>query len=200
MIFQHKFQKVAPAERFFGGWWRSQCESFSRLGTRSSRLSESTVVWIHGLNRQRASSNYPSRVDDGNTFAHTYVQGCVGDRASGFLLPDFVLTWLVRRRQQRLRRALPDALDFLVVCLEAGLGPDQALLKVAQELRITHPALSEEFQLVNQEMRVGKTRIEALHELGRRTGLDDVTVEDWDRAKFSEKAFLRYRICETYGS
>jgi tight adherence protein C len=92
----------------------------------------------------------------------------------GFLLPDFVLTWLVRRRQHRLRRALPDALDLLVICVEAGLGLDQALLKVAQELRITHPELSEEFQLVNLEMRVGKTRIEALHELGRRTGLDDI--------------------------
>lgn len=92
----------------------------------------------------------------------------------GFILPDFVLTWLVRRRQQRLRRALPDALDLLVICVEAGLGLDQALLKVAQELRITHPELSDEFQLVNLEMRVGKTRIEALHELGRRTGLDDI--------------------------
>ncbi len=92
----------------------------------------------------------------------------------GYLLPDFWLTWKVRRRQHRLRRALPDALDLLVICVEAGLGLDQALLKVAQELRITHRELSGEFQLVNLEMRVGKTRIEALHELGRRTGLDDI--------------------------
>lgn len=92
----------------------------------------------------------------------------------GFLLPDFVLTWLVRKRQHRLRRALPDALDLLVICVEAGLGLDQAVMKVAQELRITHPELSEEFRLVNLEMRVGKTRIEALHELARRTGLDDI--------------------------
>jgi tight adherence protein C len=93
---------------------------------------------------------------------------------AGYLLPDFYLTWKVRRRQHRLRRALPDALDLLVICVEAGLGLDQALLKVAQELRITHRELSDEFQLVNLEMRVGKTRIEALHELGRRTGLDDI--------------------------
>jgi tight adherence protein C len=92
----------------------------------------------------------------------------------GYLLPDAWLTWKVRRRKQHLRRALPDALDLLVICVEAGLGLDQALMKVAQDLRITHRELSEEFQLVNLEMRVGKTRIEALHELARRTGLDDI--------------------------
>jgi tight adherence protein C len=92
----------------------------------------------------------------------------------GYMLPGLWLNLKVRRRQTLLRRALPDALDLLVICVEAGLGLDQAIMKIAQELRITHPQLSEEFQLVNLEMRVGKTRIEALHELGRRTGLDDI--------------------------
>jgi tight adherence protein C len=92
----------------------------------------------------------------------------------GYLVPDFWLTWQVRRRQMRLRRSLPDALDLLVICVEAGLGLDQAIMKVSQDLRITHKELSDEFQLVNLEMRVGKTRIEALHELARRTGLDDI--------------------------
>jgi tight adherence protein C len=92
----------------------------------------------------------------------------------GYVIPDFWLTWQVRRRQRRLRRALPDALDLLVICVEAGLGLDQAIMKVSQDLRITHKELSDEFQLVNLEMRVGKTRIEALHELARRTGLDDI--------------------------
>jgi tight adherence protein C len=92
----------------------------------------------------------------------------------GYLIPDFWLTWKVRGRQTRLRRALPDALDLLVICVEAGLGLDQAIMKVSQDLRITHRELSDEFQLVNLEMRVGKTRIEALHELARRTGLDDI--------------------------
>ena len=92
----------------------------------------------------------------------------------GYVVPDFWLTWCVRRRQTRLRRALPDALDLLVICVEAGLGLDQAILKVAQDLRITHKDLSDEFQLVNLEMQVGKTRIEALHELARRTGLEDI--------------------------
>lgn len=92
----------------------------------------------------------------------------------GYLLPELWLMWRVQARQDRLRLALPDALDMLVICVEAGLGLDQALMRVAQELRITHPQLSEELQLVNMEMRVGKTRLEAMRELARRTGVEDV--------------------------
>jgi len=92
----------------------------------------------------------------------------------GFLLPDMWLTSRVRARQHRLRTGLPDALDLLVICVEVGLGLDQALLRVAQEMQVAHPELSEELQLVNLEMRVGKSRIEALRSLARRTGLDDI--------------------------
>jgi tight adherence protein C len=94
--------------------------------------------------------------------------------ALGYLLPDMWLTWRVSVRQRKLRRALPDALDLLVICVEAGLGLDQALMKVSQDMRIAHPELSEELQFVNLEMRIGKTRIDALRELARRTGLDDI--------------------------
>jgi tight adherence protein C len=94
--------------------------------------------------------------------------------ALGFLLPDMWLTWRVSVRQRQLRRALPDALDLLVICVEAGLGLDQAIMKVSQDMKIAHPELSEELQFVNLEMRVGKTRIDALRELARRTGLDDI--------------------------
>jgi len=92
----------------------------------------------------------------------------------GYLLPELWLVWKVQARQHRLRLALPDALDMLVICVEAGLGLDQAMMRVAQELRITHPELSEEMRLVNMEMRVGKTRLEALRELARRTGVEDI--------------------------
>jgi len=92
----------------------------------------------------------------------------------GYLLPDIWLTWRIRARQHRLRLALPDGLDLLVICVEAGLGLDQALARVSQELRFAHPELSEELQVVNLEMRVGKTRLEALRELSQRTGLDDI--------------------------
>jgi tight adherence protein C len=93
---------------------------------------------------------------------------------AGIVLPEAWILWRVSARQQRLRRALPDALDLLVICVEAGLGLDQAMLRVSQELRVVHRELSEELQLVNLEMRVGKTRIEALRELARRTGIDDI--------------------------
>src|ERR1700722_15215117 len=93
---------------------------------------------------------------------------------AGYLLPDMWLTWRVRARQRLLRRALPDGLDLLVICVEAGLGLDQALLRVAQELNVAHPELSDELQLGKLEMRVGKTRLDAMRELARRTGLDDI--------------------------
>ncbi len=92
----------------------------------------------------------------------------------GFLLPEIWLTGRVRRRQRHIVKALPDALDLLVVCVEAGLGLDQAMMRVSQELRIAHRELSDELQLVNLEMRLGKSRIEALRELGVRTGVEDI--------------------------
>jgi tight adherence protein C len=92
----------------------------------------------------------------------------------GYLVPEAWLVWRVHARQHRLRRALPDCLDLLVICVEAGLGLDQALTKVAQEMRVTHRELSDELQLVNMEMRIGKGRIDALRELAKRTGLEDI--------------------------
>jgi len=92
----------------------------------------------------------------------------------GWFAPDFWLSSRVKARQKRLRLALPDAMDLMVICVEVGLGLDQALLKVAQEIEIVHPDLSAEFHMVNLEMRVGKTRIDALREMGHRTGLDDI--------------------------
>lgn len=92
----------------------------------------------------------------------------------GYLLPDFWLTWRVRKRQHVIRLSMPDALDLLVVCVEAGLGLDQSMMRVAQELRIAHPELCEELDLVSAEIRVGRTRIEALRELALRTGVDDI--------------------------
>jgi tight adherence protein C len=92
----------------------------------------------------------------------------------GYMIPE---TWLLSRlqaRQHRLRLAIPDALDLMVICVEAGLGLDQALLRVSQELELTHPEMSAELQMVNTEMRLGKARTDALRELARRTGLDDL--------------------------
>jgi tight adherence protein C len=92
----------------------------------------------------------------------------------GYMLPEMWLVARIRARQHRLRLAVPDGLDLLVICVEAGLGLDHALLRVSEELAITHPEFCDELQLVTAEMRLGKTRTDALRELARRTGLDDI--------------------------
>ncbi len=92
----------------------------------------------------------------------------------GFLLPRFILKRMIRQRQDRIRLALPDALDLTVICVEAGLALDQALMRVGQDLHHAHPDLSDEFHLVNLEMRAGKPRVEALRNLVERTGVDDI--------------------------
>jgi tight adherence protein C len=92
----------------------------------------------------------------------------------GYVLPSFILKRLIKRRQERIRLSLADALDLAVVCTEAGLGLDQAIQRVAEELRHAHPELSDEFRLINLEMRAGKPRAEALRNLATRTGVDDV--------------------------
>jgi tight adherence protein C len=89
---------------------------------------------------------------------------------AGWVLPRFVLEKKVAARQEILRLSLPDALDLMVVSIEAGLGLDQAIQHVAKELGASHPQLSEEMQLVTLEMRAGKRRSEALRNFAERTG------------------------------
>lgn len=92
----------------------------------------------------------------------------------GYFGPSFFLDHLVTARQERLRFGLPDALDLMVVAVEAGLGLDQAVQYVARELAPTHPDISEELQLVNLEIRAGKRRVEALRHLADRTGESEI--------------------------
>jgi tight adherence protein C len=98
----------------------------------------------------------------------------IGITAFGFFVPRFVLKRMIRDRQMRIRLGLPDALDLTVICVEAGLALDQALMRVGEDLSHAHPDLSEEFYLVNLEMRAGKPRAEALRNLVNRTGVDDI--------------------------
>jgi len=94
------------------------------------------------------------------------VSGC----AAGWILPRFFLEKKVTKRQLIVKLSLPDALDLLVVSVEAGLGLDQAIQHVARELQVSHPQLSEEMSLVTLEMRAGKRRAEALRNFAERTG------------------------------
>lgn len=98
----------------------------------------------------------------------------LGAAGLGYVLPAIVVARLARRRQQRVRLSLPDALDLLVVSVEAGLGLDQAIQRVSDELGTVHPELSEDLRLINLELRAGKARAEALHNLAARTGVDDL--------------------------
>lgn len=98
----------------------------------------------------------------------------IGVGGLGFFLPRFILKRMIRDRQRRITLALPDALDLTVICVEVGLGLDQALMRVGQDLHHAHPDLSDEFHLVNLEMRAGKPRAEALRNLVERTGVDDI--------------------------
>jgi tight adherence protein C len=97
-----------------------------------------------------------------------------GMLALGFFLPRFLLKKKVKARQLRIRLGLPDGLDLTVICVEAGLSLDQAMMRVGQDLSHAHPELSAEFHLFDLETRAGKPRVEALRNLAERTGVDDL--------------------------
>jgi tight adherence protein C len=92
----------------------------------------------------------------------------------GLMLPPFVLLRLEARRQERIRRSLPDALDLLVVCVEAGISLDAAILRVAKDLLLVHPELAGELMVVSRKTNAGMTREDALRGLWDRTGVDEV--------------------------
>jgi tight adherence protein C len=92
----------------------------------------------------------------------------------GLFLPDVVLWTLVKKRQEQIFLTLPDVLDLLVVCVESGLGLDAAMRRVVEEMTPVAPAICEELAICNFQMQVGRPRSDALHELGVRTGVDDV--------------------------
>jgi tight adherence protein C len=102
------------------------------------------------------------------------VMAIVGALVLGYAAPGFFVGWQARRRQRRIRRGLPDALDLLVICVEAGLGLDQALMQTAKEMEIAHPDISQEFAMVNVELRTGKRRADALRSMAERTNADEL--------------------------
>ena len=91
----------------------------------------------------------------------------------GYMAPDFWLTRATRQRQHKVRRSIPDAMDLLVICVDAGLGLDQALLRVSAELGLSHKEINEEFQQVQLAQRAGQPRLEAWQMLADRTRIDE---------------------------
>lgn len=92
----------------------------------------------------------------------------------GYYLPEFALMWQLSRRKLSIFLGLPDALDLMVVCVEAGLGLDQAMRKVGEELGKSHPNVAEEFNIANHQLQLGRPRSEVLQALGTRNGVDDL--------------------------
>lgn len=99
---------------------------------------------------------------------------CFAFAVVGYMLPDFWLGAVVKRRQKRIQKSIPDAIDLMVICVDAGLGLDQALLRVGQELAISHPDLNEELMQINLEQRAGKPRLEAWQSMADRTRLPEI--------------------------
>lgn len=94
--------------------------------------------------------------------------------AIGMWGPDLLLWYLVRKRKQQIFLTLPDALDLMVVCVESGLGLDAAMRKVCEEMKLHAPVLCEELAIANFQLQMGRPRRDVLHDLGVRTGVDDV--------------------------
>lgn len=91
-----------------------------------------------------------------------------------YFIPEFILSFLIGRRKNSIFLGLPDALDLMVVCVEAGLGLDQAMRKVSEELVKSYPQIAEEFVIANAQLQYGRARAEVLHALGYRSGVDDL--------------------------
>jgi tight adherence protein C len=103
-----------------------------------------------------------------NTVFWVFAMGVVG-----YMSPDFWLTWKTGKRKKKIQRSMPDAIDLLVICVDAGLGLDQALLRVGSELAISHPEINQEFAQVNLAQRAGQPRLEAWKTLADRTKIDE---------------------------
>jgi len=91
-----------------------------------------------------------------------------------FFLPEFWLNYVIDRRRERIRLSLPDALDLLAICLEAGLGLDQAIVRIGRELKLSHPELSQEFVQINLEQRAGNPRVGAWRNMADRVAVESV--------------------------
>ncbi|XHO03754.1 hypothetical protein ACEQUB_00616 [Ralstonia syzygii] len=105
-----------------------------------------------------------------------YLTVLFGAALIGFYLPNVVLRLKIRRRQRDIFEAFPDSLDLIMVCVEAGLGLDAAVLRVVDEMRTARPALAEEYELLTLELRAGLSREKALRNLAARTGVEDVSM------------------------
>jgi tight adherence protein C len=93
---------------------------------------------------------------------------------AAYLLPGIAVSWMIKRRREKIRRSVPEAVDLLVICVDAGLSVDQAMLRVGHELGVSHPEITSEFLHINREQRAGKARLDAWRDMARRIDLPDI--------------------------
>jgi tight adherence protein C len=113
-------------------------------------------------------------ISSSSTDSTNKIAGILAAGAVGFFGPNEYVRRMAQKRQKEIARGLANSLDLLVVCVESGLGLDQAILQVSKELEHAHPEISEEFGFVNLELKAGKRRVDALRNLAERTGVDDL--------------------------
>ncbi len=173
-----------------GGFGKSLVAAFKRLGAMAPRsVSETGKLQRRLIEAGYRSSEalivfYGVRVGIALSLFALFSMGIVAKPSLpmalaaaglGYVLPGMALARMAKARQHKIRLGLPDALDLLVVSVEAGLGLDQAIQRVGNELAFAHPELCGELRLINLELRAGKARSEALHNLAERTGVDDIS-------------------------
>lgn len=112
----------------------------------------------------------------GSFFHHNTLFWALALAVVFYLTPDMWLGMKVKKRRECIRKSIPDALDLLVICVEAGLGLDQAMLRVGQELAISHPAINQEFTQINLEQLAGKPRLEAWKSAAERTQIAEFSL------------------------
>ncbi len=177
--------RVEPRGPVYGEQWRERLLGYAQALRSKMGLAENPKLKARLMSagmRDRTTGDLffaaqfllPLAMAFGASFAPENTMFCVLiGGVIGFMAPDFWLGRKINQRKRKIRRSLPDAMDLLVICVDAGLGMDQALLRVGDELALSHPEINEEFVQVNLAQRAGQPRLEAWKTLADRTAIDE---------------------------
>jgi len=130
------------------------------------------ILGVIGLIAGVVYTNFIVGTDDMTT--QKIIMWTVGPGGVGYYIPQYWITRRVEERKEQITRGFPDALDMMLVCVEAGQSLDQSITRIAVELRASYPALADEFAVVSYEMKAGKDKVNVLNDMGERCGVQDV--------------------------
>lgn len=114
-------------------------------------------------------------VDQSTATMQQKIMYILGPGAAGYMAPKYWITKRVEKRKEEIQSGFPDALDMMLVCVEAGQSMDQSIVRVARELRASYPALADEFEIISHEMKAGKDKTQVLADMSERCGVQDVS-------------------------